>query len=109
MPNCSSKPSAVRPYGGIITPALLISRSIPSQADLIWPAATRTDSSEARSSGTTRTSAPGAAARIRVTASCALPWSRQPRINRAPRPASTRAASKPMPELPPVITAVRPD
>ena len=27
MPNCSSKPSAVRPSGGTITPALLISRS----------------------------------------------------------------------------------
>src|SRR5262252_5915881 len=59
MPICNSKPSAVTPYGGIITPALLISRSMAAQPDRICAAAARTDRNEARSSGTTRTTDPG--------------------------------------------------
>ena len=100
MPNCSSKPSAVRESGGTITPALLISRSMaPSQ-----PAANaRTEARSARSSG--RTSAPG----MPAAAAAPLAVSRTASTTRAPAPASAWAAARPIPELAPVTIAVRPE
>jgi hypothetical protein len=101
VPNCSSKPSAVRVSGGIITPALLISRWMsPSQ-----PAAkARTESRLARSSGRTSV-APGMAA----AAASPLATSRTASTTPAPALASAAAAARPMPLLAPVTITVRPD
>ena len=99
VPNWSSKPSTVRDSGGTITPALLISRSTsPCQS----AANARMEPRLARSSG--RTSAPG------MPAAAASPFvvSRTARTTCAPAPASARAAARPMPELAPVMIAVRP-
>src|SRR5215467_3551272 len=108
VPSCSSNPSAVVPRGGIISPALLMSRSRREWLARICSAAARTESSEARSRRTTETVACGAAADSRATARSALPVSRQARIVTAARCASTAAASNPMPVFAPVTTAVRP-
>ena len=100
MPNCSSKPSAVRDSGGIITPALLISRSMsPSQ-----PAANaRTESRLDRSSSRTSVIPVIDVAAVR-------PFSvfRTASTTRAPLAASALAAARPMPLLEPVTIAVRP-
>ncbi len=100
MPNCSSKPSAVRLSGGTITPALLISRSIsPSQPE----AKSRTEARLARSSWRTSVS-PG------IASAAARPFSieRTPSTTRAPAPAIAEAAARPMPLFAPVTIAVRP-
>src|SRR2546421_257160 len=107
VPNCSSKPSAVRGRGGAITPALLISRSIsPSQA----AANSRTDSTLARSSS--RTSVSPA-----IVAAAAPPLSRPrtasttralepPFLGRADKTHGARGlAAKPRRELPPEMGA----
>jgi AcrR family transcriptional regulator len=100
VPNCSSKPSAVRPKGGTITPALLISSSIsPSHEE----ANSRTEARLARSSARTSVS-PG------IAAAAARPRSRSRTAStvRAPARASACAAARPMPLLAPVTIAVRP-
>src|ERR1700677_3353002 len=101
VPNCSSKPSAVRASGGIITPALLISRSMsPCQTE----ANRRTESRLARSS--TRTAvAPGMVA----AAASPFAWSRTARTTWAPALATAAAAVRPMPLLAPVTITVLPD
>ena len=100
MPNCSSKPSAVRLSGGIITPALLISRSMsPCQA----AAKARTESRLARSSG--RTSVVPA---MVAAAASPLAWSRTASTTVAPALASAAAAAWPMPLLAPVMITVLP-
>ncbi len=103
VPNCSSKPSAVRDSGGIITPALLMSRSTgcPAQSR----AKARTESRLARSSG--RTSFSAEAGRV-PAAAAPLASSRTARITRAPCPASALAVSRPMPLLAPVTMTVWP-
>ncbi len=98
VPNCSSWPSSVsRYFGGVITPALLTSRSSgPSNRDTkSW-----IDSCEARSSSST-----WGALGILLAASPAESVLRQARTTSAPRSARARAVWKPMPELAPVTTA----
>src|ERR1019366_3461194 len=100
VPNCSSKPSAVRDSGGTITPALLINRSIsPSHP----AASSRTDARLARSRRRTSVSpgmAAAAASPLSVLRTASTTW--------APAPASARAAARPMQLLAPVTIALRP-
>ena len=66
----------------------------------------RTDASELRSSGSTRTSAPGHSATMRARTSSAALALRAGITTRAPRFASTRAVSAPIPDVAPVMMAV---
>ena len=108
VPNWSSKPSAVSPRGGIITPALLISMSIRGWSAAIPAANPRTDSSAARSSTRASTAASGVSAVIRSRAASPLARSRAVITTVAPAAASARAVSRPRPLLAPVTTARRP-
>ena len=99
-PICISNPSAVRPNGSAMTPALLIKTS---NGSVVSAANARTESRLARSSR--RTSAPS---EISAAARSPLAVSRTAKITFAPAPARIRAASKPMPLLAPVIRKVRP-
>ena len=100
VPNCSSKPSAVRERGGTMTPALLTSRS---SGPLQPSANSRTDARLARSSRRTSV-VPG------IAAAAVSPFavSRTARTTRAPAPANARAAARPMPLLAPVTITLRP-
>ena len=99
VPVCISKPSLVRDSGTAMTPALLISTSI-------WPsnpsAKACTEDRSARSSFCTSVSPAIAPAAV-------LPFevSRTASTTRAPAPASSRAATSPMPLFAPVTTMVR--
>src|SRR5829696_2141174 len=102
----SSNPSTdVCRVGGVITPALLISRWIG------WPSASSvsarraTDASEARSSSPTATSAAGTAARMRAVAASPLAAERTGSSTSAPARARRSAIATPMPSLAPVTTA----
>src|SRR5215212_204444 len=100
VPNCSSKPSAVRASGTAMIPALLTSTS----RSPVHPAANdRTEDRSARSSCRTSTCpvSPAAACSPRA-------GSRTASTTRAPAAASARAVARPSPLLPPVITTVRP-
>ena len=102
VPNCNSKPSAVRDSGGIITPALLISRSMgPDQSR----ANARTESRLARSRW--RTSFVSAAGRASAAAR-PLASSRTASTTWAPARATAFAVSRPMPLFAPVTMTVRP-
>src|SRR5580698_786599 len=90
-----------------MTPALLISRSGPGNRVPMSAAALRTDSSEARSRSTVSTRAPGTAVLTWSAALAVRAGSRPASTTVAPRAASTFAVSRPMPELAPVMTAVR--
>ena len=107
VPNCSSKPSTVsRRRGGAITPALLTSRSSgPSNRS----ARACTDSCEARSSRSTRTVPGTPMPRIRAAAASPASVLRTASTTSAPCRASSRASTRPMPELAPVTRAVVPD
>ena len=59
VPNCVSNPSWVRPNGVNITPALFISTSMTGATSAICAAAARTLASEARSTTTVDSRAPG--------------------------------------------------
>ncbi len=101
VPNCSSKPSAVRLRGGTITPALLMSTSIspPSQPSANSWTDTRLARSRARTSVCPF-----------IFAAARSPFSseRTASTTRAPAPASALAAARPMPLLAPVTITVRP-
>ena len=99
VPICISKPSLVRCSGTAMTPALLISTSMaPSHSSAnAWM-----DARSARSSG--RTSVSPA---MPVEALWPFAVLRTARTTRAPAPASSRAATRPMPLLAPVTTIVR--
>lgn len=92
--------------GGPITPALLM-RTCKGPRQPVTNAATEAWS--ARSSGATRTSLLPVAATMSCAARSPAAGSRTARVTSAPTPASTRAVSKPMPEVAPVITTLRPD
>ncbi len=106
--NCSSNPSPVVCFGGNITPALLISKSIAGCRARSWSAAARMESSEARSRGETVTSAPGVVAAMAAAARLPLSVSRTASTTDAPRAARTRAVCNPRPVSAPVTTASRP-
>ena len=91
-PSCISNPSAVRPNGTAITPALLIKTS---NGSVVSAANARTESRLARSSR--RISAPPG---ISAAARSPLAVSRTAKITSPPAPARIRAASNPMPLLP---------
>lgn len=65
----------------------------------------RTEASELRSSGSTTTSAPGHSATSRARASSAALRFRAGSTSRAPRFASTRAVSAPIPDVAPASCA----
>jgi hypothetical protein len=97
------------PLGMAITPALLTSMSMSGWLRRIRSAASRTDASDARSSGCSSSEAPGISFRIEPRASSALPWSRDAITTNAPLRASSRETSSPMPPFAPVTTATLPD
>ena len=69
VPNCVSKPSAVRPNGVNITPALFISTWIADEMAPIATAADRTSASEVRSNRPSTSRAAGTSSRIHASAS----------------------------------------
>src|SRR4051794_40619898 len=108
VPNCISKPSAVRRSGMPITPALLTRRSSVSWAARMRSAAARTEAWFERSSSTTSSDASGWVASMSATAAATFSWLRAAITTWAPAAASARAVSRPSPPLAPVTTAVRP-
>ena len=110
--HCRSCPSPVRSYGIAMTPALLTRRlRLFPWAFSTRRAAARTDARSARSISSSTADppeAPAAAACSRTCATAASPRSRDrhPRTTRAPRLASALAASRPVPLLAPVMSAV---
>src|SRR3954453_16234773 len=100
VPNCSSKPSAVRPAGTIMIPALLTRTwSGPVQAS----ANARTEARSARPRG-------GPSTRPGISAAAARPRSRSrtARTTEAPAVARACAVARPRPLVAPVTTTVRP-
>src|SRR5215510_4451448 len=91
-----------------MTPALLTSRSSPSEVARKFWLNSRTDSRSARSSFATTSVADGAAALMAATAADAAVGSRLAITTRAPARASSRAITLPRPPSAPVTTAVRP-
>src|SRR5215213_4535002 len=99
--NCSSKPSAERPSGTAMIPALFTKTSM---GCCHFSANSRTDVRLARSSGQTSTSPCMSAAARRPRSS-----SRTAKITRAPLRTSAAAVTRPIPLLAPVTITVRPD
>ena len=104
--NVCSRPSAVSIRCDGVAPALFTSRSIRSVSAPIFVANSSTLSITARSASSMSTWAWGAAARISASAASARVGLRPWAITRHPSRASSRAATRPMPELAPVTTAV---
>ena len=111
VPNWVSKPSAVRPSGVAMTPALAMMTSSRS-----WSASTpsvkaRTDARDARSTARSSTSAPRAAAASRTGTAACSPFarSRTPSTTLPPCAATTLAVSWPSPADAPVTRTRRPD
>ena len=89
-----------------MTPALLMSRSIPSVAEWMADAASATEPRSSSSSSISTGSGPGPLARRSAAASAALVRFRHAMITVAPLARSARAVSSPSPLLAPVTTAV---
>src|SRR6478735_10275775 len=106
VPSCSSNPSAVTcRSGGVITPALLISRWIGSPSARRRSASAATDASDDRSRSWRTTRAPGTCSRTRSTAASPLVRLRTGISTSAPAPARAAAMPRPIPSLAPVTTA----
>jgi hypothetical protein len=99
----------VRERGHIITPALLIKRSIRGNRAAMSSAPRRTESRSKRSSTASSMSAFGTRCRMPSAAALPLASSRTTDTIFAPRSARTRAVSTPRPAEPPVRTTVLPE
>ncbi|NYI91723.1 hypothetical protein HNR02_005046 [Amycolatopsis endophytica] len=102
------KPSPVTSYRTRKPPTLFTSRSRWSYSSCSRRAAARTDASDAKSTSSVRTTAPGEPPQMRSAAAAARPASRQANTRWAPRRASASAIAKPSPVLAPVTRTVRP-
>src|ERR1700733_6327071 len=104
----SSRPSGVTRLYEKSAPALLISTSMRGSLAAIAAPTLRVSAMFERSARCTRWPSPGAfASSLRIVA-CARASSRATKTIRAPRPASTRTAASPMPDVAPVATMVLP-
>ena len=104
-PSCISNPSSVRRSGMAIKPALLTRMSILGWSARIRAAASRTEASDARSSGCDSSEASGISLRIDARAASAFAWSRAAITTWPPLRTSSLATSSPSPPLAPVTTA----
>jgi hypothetical protein len=103
-----SKPSGVSSRAGSDAAALLTSTSSLANRSPNAVAKARTEASEERSVFMTVTAGVAVLSAISLLASSPRCVSRQPRMTWAPKRASSRAVSLPMPLLPPVMSATRP-
>jgi len=108
VPIWISKPSAVFAKGQAMMPALLMSTSSRSKSARMESAKAAIDFRLVRSSSRTEMSAAGNSSRMPPDTASALFVFRAAMMTEAFFPASTRAASSPIPLVAPVITTSRP-